>query len=88
MKHKTRSILEEINSLVPNKNRKEIIANRADHVINSAINLITLIKESYEPEVAQDLERKLLNAIKLQEAKKFKNSLLRAENPQDETKGG
>ncbi|MFZ9956845.1 MAG: hypothetical protein ACO3E1_12075 [Flavobacteriales bacterium] len=86
MKHRTRSILEEINGLVPNKTRKDVIASRADHVISSAINLISLIKESYEPEVAQDLERKLLNAIKLQEAKKFKNSLYRAENLQDDSK--
>jgi len=81
MKYKTRSILEEINGLVPTKSRKDIIASRADHVINSAIHLITLIKENYEPAVAHDLERKLLNAIKLQEANKFKNSLHRAENP-------
>lgn len=79
MKTRTRSILEEINTLVPNKNRKDVISSRADHVINSAIHLIKLIKESYEPEVSQDLERKLLNAIRLQEINKFKNSLNRAE---------
>lgn len=80
MKRHTRSILEEINGLVPAKSRKEVIASRADHVIKSAIHLVDLIKESYEPEVAQDLERKLLNAIKLQETNKFKNSLRRAES--------
>lgn len=80
MKRTTRSILEEINGLVPTKSRKEVIASRADHVINSAIHLIDLIKENYEPTVAEDLERKLLNAIKLQEASKFKNSLRRAES--------
>ena len=83
MKPRTRSILEEINTLVPNKNRKEVISSRADHVINSAINLIKLIKENYEPEVAQDLERKFLNAIRLQEINKFKNSLRRAENGEE-----
>ena len=81
MKHKTRSILEEINGLVPTKSRKDIIASRADHVISSAINLLNMIKESYEPDVAHDLERKLLNAIKLQQSSKFKNSLTRAESP-------
>lgn len=80
MKNKTKSILEEINGLVPNKNRKDVIASRADHVISSAINLLNMIKESYEPQVAYDLERKLLNAIKLQQVSKFKNSLIRAEN--------
>ena len=83
MKTRTRSILEEINSLVPNQNRKEVISSRADHVISSAINLINLIKENYEPEVAQDLERKLLNAIRLQEFSKFKNSLRRAETNEE-----
>lgn len=80
MKRTTRSILEEINGLVPTKSRKEVIESRADHVIKSAIHLIDLIKENYEPTVAEDLERKLLNAIKLQEAIKFKNSLRRAES--------
>ena len=83
MKPRTRSILEEINTLVPNKDRKDVISSRADHVINSAINLLRLIKESYEPEIAQDLERKLLNAIRLQEVSKFKNSLRRAESNED-----
>ena len=46
MKPRTRSILEEINTLVPNHNRKEVIYSRADHVISSAINLINLIKEN------------------------------------------
>jgi hypothetical protein len=80
MKRHTRSILEEINGLVPTRSRREVIASRADHVINSAIHLIELLRENYEPTVAQDLERKLLNAIKLQEANKFKNSLRRAES--------
>ena len=83
MKPRIRSILGEINTLVPNQNRKEVISSRADHVINSAINLINLIKEQYEPGVAQDLERKFLNAIRLQEANKFKNSLRRAETGEE-----
>jgi hypothetical protein len=84
MKNKTKSILEEINGLVPNKSRRDVIASRADHVISSAINLLNMIKESYEPEVAHDLERKLLNAIKLQQINKFKNSLTRAEDPSND----
>jgi hypothetical protein len=79
MKRTTRSILEEINGLVPSKGRKEVIESRADHVIKSAIHLIELINENYESDVAKDLERKMLNAIKLREVNKFKNSLHRAE---------
>ena len=60
-----------------------MIYSRADHVISSAINLINLIKENYEPDVAQDLERKFLNAIRLQEISKFKNSLRRAETDEE-----
>ena len=83
MKPRTRSILEEINTLVPNHNREEVIYSRADHVISSAINLINLIKENYEPDIAHDLERKFLNAIRLQEISKFKNSLRRAETDEE-----
>ena len=71
MKRATRSLLEELNSISEKKNSEAIIEARATHVIDSAINLLTLIKENFSPEDAYELERRLLNSIKGGDASKF-----------------
>ena len=45
MKKRTKSILEEIDNAVMHGDREAVIESRANHIINSAINLINLIKE-------------------------------------------
>ena len=77
MHRKTRSLLEEIDGLLPQRDRESIIESRAAHIIQSAINLVTLIREQYDPEVASDLERRLINSIKGQDASKFARGLKR-----------
>lgn len=71
MKRTTRSLLEELNSITTKKNNNVVVESRATHVINSAINLINLIKENYSPEQAAELERRLLNSIKTNDPNKF-----------------
>ena len=71
MQKRTRSILAELDDLLVHKDKENILESRANNVINSAINLINTIREQYEPEVAGELERRLLNAIKGQDTKKF-----------------
>ena len=71
LKRATRSLLEELNSISEKKNSEAIIEARATHVIDSAINLLTLIKENFSPEDAYELERRLLNSIKGGDASKF-----------------
>ena len=64
MKRTTKSLLEELNSIALKKDSEAVIESRATHVIDSAINLLTLIKENYSPEQAYELERRLINSIK------------------------
>lgn len=71
MKRATKSLLEELNSISEKKNSDAIIESRATHIIDSAINLLQLIKESYSPEQAYELERRLLNSIKGSDSSKF-----------------
>lgn len=71
MRKQTRSILEEISGMVPNRDRHLILESRANHIINSAINLIQIIRENYPDEQADELERRLLNSIKGQDPNKF-----------------
>jgi hypothetical protein len=71
MKLKTRSILQELNEVAAVRNTDAMFESRATNVINSAINLIESLHKHYNPEEADELERRLLNAIKGQEPAKF-----------------
>ncbi len=75
MKRATKSLLEELNSISEKKNGEAIIEARATHVIDSAINLLSLIKENFPPEQAYELERRLINSIKGGDSSKFVRSI-------------
>ncbi len=71
MRKQTKSILEEISGIIPNKDPRLILESRANHILNSAINLIGQLKENYPAEVADELERRFINSIKGQDPNKF-----------------
>ena len=71
MQKKTRSILEELESLYNERDQRHIIETRASNIISSAIRLLEQIEETYTPEQAENLQRKLINAIKLRDPGKF-----------------
>lgn len=71
MQKKTRSILEELDALYAERDSRHIIENRASNIIASAIRLLEQIDAKYSPEQAENLQRKLLNAIKLRDPGKF-----------------
>jgi hypothetical protein len=77
LKRATKSLLEELNSIAEKKNGETIIEARATHVIYRAINLLTLIKESFPPDEAYELERRLINSIKGGDSAKFTRSIRR-----------
>lgn len=80
MKKRTRSILDEISNMVPEQDRSSIIESRALHIITSAVNLINMIRETYDPETANELERRLLNSIRGQDTSKFMRGIRRNKN--------
>lgn len=71
MKLKTRSILQELNEIAEVRNKESLFESRATNIINSAINLLESIHKHYTPEQADELERRLINAIKGQDTSKF-----------------
>lgn len=71
MQKKTRSLLEELDSLYLERDKRHVIENRASNIISSAIRLVEEIESTYTPEQAENLTRKLLNAIKLKDPGKF-----------------
>lgn len=86
MQKRTRSILEELDAIYTEKNaerdRRYIIESRASNVIASAVRLVEQIEESYTPEQADNLVRKLLNAIRTKDAGKFTRTVRRTDADQ------
>ena len=83
MQKKTRSILEELDAIYIEKNadrdRRYIIESRAQNVIASAVRLVEQIEATYPADQAENLVRKLLNAIKNKDAGKFTRSVRRTD---------
>jgi hypothetical protein len=77
--NRSRSILSEINSYVPNKSKKELIEVRAQHAISSAIYLLSLLEENYTEEEAEILTKRFLNSVKTKDTSKFTKALRRME---------
>lgn len=72
---KTRSILEELNKISIDRDRNHVVESRAEHIIESAINLIEQIDEYYNPTQAKDLTNRLLNSIKGKDTTKFSRGI-------------
>ncbi len=75
MRKSTRSILSELSDLGISRNKDHVIESRGANLIESAINLLTLIKEQYDIETAAELERRFINSIRTGEPAKFKRGI-------------
>lgn len=75
MKKSTRSILQELSDLGVNRDKDQIIESRGSNLIESAINLLSLIREHYDAETAGELERRFINAIRTSEPAKFRRGI-------------
>jgi hypothetical protein len=79
MQKKTKSILEELDSMYVERDRRVIIENRAASIITSASRLLEQIEAEFSPEQAENLTRKLLNAIRTKDPGKFSRSVRRTD---------
>lgn len=84
MQKKTRSILDELDHIYNDRyaqlnERRYIVESRASNVIASAIRLLEQIEDLYDQEQAENLQRKLLNAIKQRDPEKFARSVKRTD---------
>lgn len=87
LKRATKSLLEELNAISEKKNSEAIVESRAAHVIDSAINLLTTIRESFSPEQAYELERRLINSIKTSDPSKFTRGIRKLRDSKEVAKG-
>lgn len=77
MKKTTRSILQELSDIGVSRNKDHVIESRGMNLIESAINLLTLIHENYDYDTSSDLEKRFINAIRTGDVKKFKRGINR-----------
>lgn len=75
MERKSRSILQEISTYIPEKNKTDLVENRANHIITSAINLFETIDAMYDGEEADQLKRRFMSSIRGSDPKRFKRSI-------------
>lgn len=75
MDQRMRSIIEELDSMVPERDKHQIIEARANNVIASCVNLMQLIAESFSEAEADELNKRLLGAIRLKDAEKFNRKI-------------
>jgi hypothetical protein len=75
MQKKTRSLLEELQSIGNNRDINHLIESRASNIITSAINLIDLMQRHYSSDKAELLEKKLISAIKSKNQDRFAKTL-------------
>jgi len=83
MQKRTRGILEELDAIYIEKHadrdRRYIVESRATNVIASAIRLIEQIESAYPTDQAENLVRKLLNAIRDKDPGKFTRTVRRTD---------
>lgn len=66
-----KNFIDELDSIIPSKNKHAIVESKALHIIASATNLAKLIRESYPKDVADDLVKRLYKSILSEDNKKF-----------------
>ena len=71
MKIQTKSLLDSLIELSPQRDTSLVLESRGSHVISSAITLIESIKNEFGEEFALDMEKRLLSSIRNRNHGKF-----------------
>ena len=77
MHKETRSILDELSNISFKKDKENVVESRASHILESAIRLMTYIRENFDQETAFKLEKKFHSALKNMDANKFSKGVAR-----------
>jgi len=84
MRKSTRSILQELNDIGLSRDTDLVVESRGSNIIQSAINLLSLIRENYDIETAAELERRFINSIKAGDGTKFKRGIKKIQEGKDQ----
>lgn len=83
MKLHTKTLLEEITGIVPERDLAQVIETRGCHLIASALNLLESINQKYGQEISEEMERRLINGIKAKNSIKFARGAKKLNNSGD-----
>lgn len=88
VKKRARSILEEISRIDIHRDKGHFIESKATNIIAGTANLLNLISETYDEDVARDLSKRLLNAIRTQDPRKFERGIRKVNESRRHTRRG
>jgi len=83
MRKSTRSILQELSDIGVSRDTDLVIESRGSNIIQSAVNLLVMIRENYDVETAAELERRFINSIKANDVTKFKRGIKRIQESKE-----
>jgi hypothetical protein len=68
---RTKSLLEEINSISPKRDKTQLIESRGTNALGAIINLLEMIDSNYDTETAADFQKRVLLSIKSRDNTRF-----------------
>ena len=83
MQKKTQSLLDELTNVSFAKDKENVVESRASHIIDSAIRLMSFIRENFDPETAYKLEKRFHSSIKNMDSNKFARGVARIKENKD-----
>lgn len=75
MKKRTRSLLEEINSISPTRDKTQVLEGRGTNAINAIINMLEAVEKDFGSEVAADINKRVILSIKNRDDSRFVRGL-------------
>lgn len=75
MRKHTRSLLEEITNIVPQRDRESFVENKAVNVIASTKYLVEYIQDNFPKDQSDDLLKRLFNSLKTGDEMKFRRGI-------------
>jgi hypothetical protein len=75
VKKKTKSLLQEINSIAPAKDKTQLLESRGLNAINAIINLLEMVEKNFDSEISQDIQKRIILSIKNKDDDRFKRGI-------------
>lgn len=75
MKKRTKSLLQEINSIAPTKDKTHLLEARGTNAITSLINLLEMVENNFDSETSQDIQKRIILSIKNRDDDRFKRGI-------------
>lgn len=75
MRKQTRSLLEEITNIVPQRDRESFVENKAINVIAGTRHLVEYIQENFTQDESDYLIKRLFNSLKTGDDSKFRRGI-------------